>query len=207
MTVPRAVSLAPRRTGGVTGGGEGEADVGAGRTVRAHRADIRRRNARLPTPIWGRVGPVPVGRATYSLRVQDMTYEFDVVRVDPLHAAPTPASGRLPAVIYLQGAGSQRGLTGVNLERLGARLHRSIVVFAPRRPLGTWWTLRGDSWYAWVEAKFDPRLKEALSELCEFCTDLSEVESERGVTFVGFSAGAYAITEVISGRDGNVRPV
>ena len=105
----------------------------------------------------------------------------------------------MPILFYFQGAGSGRAT--LDLAKVSHSLTRSTLVVAPVRPTGKWWVLGTDVWDAWVTEGLDEPVLVALRTLCEGVFDLDEVDRVHGASFMGYSAGGFAVAEVLSGWD------
>lgn len=74
---------------------------------------------------------------------------------------------------------------------------KAFVLVTPLRPLGYWWTIEGDSDWSYVDGLFQHEKAEELAEWLQELAQDPAIDSER-VSLLGFSAGAYAITELLA---------
>lgn len=146
----------------------------------------------LPTPFW---------RSGVS-RIHKLSgVRFQAALVEPRNAAVLPEDS-LPLLYYFSGLGSNGGLTDVNLAALARRAQKPFVIAAPYRRPGTWWVLDdGREPWGFCDGKL---LEVELQSLTQWMRSLARQPGidPSFLSAFGFSAGAYALTELICVRHG-----
>jgi pimeloyl-ACP methyl ester carboxylesterase len=89
-------------------------------------------------------------------------------------------------------------------EKFGNVAEESFILIQPLRPHKQWWvfemtTERDSSGTAWVDGAYSDNMAAALAELLTYLVDHDNVDKSR-VALAGFSAGAYACTELLPQR-------
>ena len=73
----------------------------------------------------------------------------------------------------------------------------TFVFVIPLRPQGHWWFLDNDSAFGWVDGKFCANLVDAFLEWIRYLSSDKCIDPEY-VSLLGFSAGAYAVAELLA---------
>jgi dienelactone hydrolase len=110
----------------------------------------------------------------------------------------SPVEGLLPIVFYFAGLGHHGGL---KREGLVANLKKAasvpFVLVAPLRPEGIWWTISDDREWGWVDGDFLPdEVDRLVLWMCALA--LQPGIDGNNVAALGFSAGAYCVTELMA---------
>ena len=109
----------------------------------------------------------------------------------------------LPMIVFFGGMNSPGGLRADVLKWLGTAEIQNLGTFvfvAPFRPEGHWWFLDKEHYFGWVDGAFKAELVDAF--LCWLCCLSDDVTIDRTrVSLLGFSAGAYAVVELLARND------
>ena len=133
-------------------------------------------------------------------RICDKTgVPFDEAVVQPSRAAGVAHGEKLPLVIWFAGLG-QQGFDGLPPDALEPQAPGPFLMLAPRRKKGTSWFITGDRPWAWLDGDYDRQELDRIVAWIGAMSRRSDVDP-RMVSLIGFSAGAYAATEILaSGR-------
>jgi pimeloyl-ACP methyl ester carboxylesterase len=111
--------------------------------------------------------------------------------------------------VYFCGLGSKGGLKDCEnwLRGTFSQLESEYVFVAPLRPEGSWWFVDDDKNWGWIDGSFQPKLVDAFLAWLDFLAKDPSID-ERRVSLLGFSAGAYAVLELLArNRNVNIRGV
>ena len=121
--------------------------------------------------------------------------EFAAVLITPADAADSELTEKLPIAFYYCGLGEK---VNVILEQRvplwQSETQMPFVLVVPARPAGKWWFIGDDSHWGWISGDFE---EEAVDLFGSWMADIvlhHRIDSDR-VGLLGFSAGAYAVTE------------
>mmetsp|Transcript_18380 Transcript_18380/g.55919 ORF Transcript_18380/g.55919 Transcript_18380/m.55919 type:complete len:531 (-) Transcript_18380:216-1808(-) len=147
-----------------------------------------------PKPFWSG-GPSTVLK-WYSCGQPDLAVQFQTAIIMPAGVRQS-ACQRLPLLFYFAGLGSFGGLGDFKIADLSEIAPVPFIVVAPLRPKGTWWTLSDDREWGFLDGSFLPGAVDKYVEWMRHMSREPEVDPSRLVAF-GFSAGAYAVTELLA---------
>ena len=102
-----------------------------------------------------------------------------------------------PVVLFFSGSGSPGGLDGLKLEAFKQASPRSFVLVAPCRPTGIWWSISDEHQWGWCDGDFLPMEVRRLALFAEVL-QVQHGVAKRRLSAVGFSAGAYLVTELMA---------
>ena len=126
--------------------------------------------------------------------------EFAAVLITPADAADSELTEKLPIAFYYCGLGEK---VNVILEQRvplwQSETQMPFVLVVPARPAGKWWFIGDDSHWGWISGDFE---EEAVDLFGSWMVDIvlhHRIDSDR-VGLLGFSAGAYAVTELLARR-------
>mmetsp|Transcript_117873 Transcript_117873/g.229181 ORF Transcript_117873/g.229181 Transcript_117873/m.229181 type:complete len:732 (+) Transcript_117873:72-2267(+) len=151
---------------------------------------------------WFGSGPGLTGPVQWSCPRTDQTVSFLAGRVG---ATPgSPVSDCEPLVVYFAGLGDAGEPNPREIHKKFQRLqcHGRVpfLFLAPLRQKGYWWVLEGDGGYGWLgELRYEKVV--LFADFLQHClTSLDEPgkATRRPVIGLGFSAGAYCLTEVLA---------
>ena len=126
--------------------------------------------------------------------------EFAAVLITPADAADSELTEKLPIAFYYCGLGEKVNV--ILEERVPlwqSETQMPFVLVVPARPAGKWWFIGDDSHWGWISGDFE---EEAVDLFGSWMVDIvlhHRIDSDR-VGLLGFSAGAYAVTELLARR-------
>lgn len=123
--------------------------------------------------------------------------QFQAKLIQPDGASSFGTCERLPLVFYFAGLGSLGGLGGFDAEGLARSAPVAFVLVAPLRRKGFWWMVSDDSEWGWVDGDFKPQIVKLFVDWMRALAGQSGVDGSN-LLALGFSAGAYAITEILA---------
>jgi len=103
----------------------------------------------------------------------------------------------LPLVVYLAGLGTNGGVDDLQPSQVERLSPAPFMLAAPLKSKEQWWTLSKTSstQYGWIEGELLEQRIEAFVNWVEFLAQDRRIDSDL-VSLMGFSAGAYAVTEI-----------
>jgi len=93
------------------------------------------------------------------------------------------------------------GIEGFGIRNFAKSVDRPCILVAPHRPKGSWWVLNRGGDFGYIDGDLKV---EAVKAFVEWMQDLCEAALEEGSVdgkhprALGFSAGAYALTEILA---------
>jgi dienelactone hydrolase len=105
----------------------------------------------------------------------------------------------LPMLVYFSGMGYNGGLEEAEKWLPGSafeELPQEYVLVAPLRPTQEWF-LDNDQEYGWVDGEFTPKVVDAFLSWLDHLAKDPSIDEQR-VSLLGFSAGAYAVVELLA---------
>jgi len=132
--------------------------------------------------------------------------KFQSSLIVPAGANASIANGPLPLVIYFEGLGSSGGHQKLSVASFQRSAPRPFVVATPIRPQGLWWVLSDDGEWGWLDGDFLPSQVSLIADWVRFLAEQPDIDKD-SVSIMGFSAGAYAATELLAHGGVNLRCV
>lgn len=113
--------------------------------------------------------------------------------------ASTIALGtKLPLLVYFAGVGSSGGLSELRLVRMRRCVNRPFVLVAPVRQKGMeWWVLTKSGDWGWVEGDLNAARIQLFSAWIQHLGEDAGIDAGQ-ISLFGYSAGAYAATEIFA---------
>ena len=113
---------------------------------------------------------------------------------------------RLPLVVWFGGIHDEleKGIDGCNHEELGKCASSPFVLLAPYPPEGYMWFIKKGQipFWTWVDGEYDPTSVLNMAQLIvRVVREHEEYIDSALISLVGFSAGAYAVTELLAFSD------
>eukprot|EP00930_Biecheleria_cincta_P031892 TRINITY_DN22119_c0_g1_i1.p1 TRINITY_DN22119_c0_g1~~TRINITY_DN22119_c0_g1_i1.p1 ORF type:complete len:372 (-),score=39.26 TRINITY_DN22119_c0_g1_i1:177-1292(-) len=106
----------------------------------------------------------------------------------------------LPLVFFFGGMDCPPGLESLGIHTFAKSVSKPCVVVAPFRPKGRWWVLDRGGEFGYIDGELQPQMVKGFAswmrDLCKMASKEGSVDGERPRAF-GFSAGAYALTEIL----------
>mmetsp|Transcript_25666 Transcript_25666/g.40594 ORF Transcript_25666/g.40594 Transcript_25666/m.40594 type:complete len:495 (+) Transcript_25666:100-1584(+) len=111
---------------------------------------------------------------------------------------PDPQTAKLPLLIYFAGLNSRGGIKDANLPKFQMQATEPFVVVAPIRHKGRWWFIDTEKEPAgFIEGNYMPDLVETFVEWIRSLAGDASIDRD-WISILGYSAGAYAVTEVVN---------
>lgn len=126
------------------------------------------------------------------------TVQFQAQLVEPDGSlVPKSKLGKkLPLIVHLSGVGSSGGISDVRVLQLRRLIRGPFVLVAPVRQRGmAWWVLSEEGDWGWVDGDLVPSRVKTLTAWLRVLSCDANVNPE-WVSLLGYSAGAYAVTEL-----------
>ena len=131
----------------------------------------------------------------HPLISESVCYRAKLVRPSSLAAAPSTPRVLYPIVIYFAGHGHKsKDVMDMKWEDCAPE---PFILVAPERPANMWWFIRGGGPYDWANGEYIPNVTEMYKHWIKALISGPGVDSNR-VAILGFSAGAYAVTELLA---------
>eukprot|EP00927_Polykrikos_kofoidii_P038227 TRINITY_DN32535_c0_g1_i1.p1 TRINITY_DN32535_c0_g1~~TRINITY_DN32535_c0_g1_i1.p1 ORF type:complete len:431 (+),score=56.72 TRINITY_DN32535_c0_g1_i1:68-1360(+) len=130
--------------------------------------------------------------------------DFHMALITPPGMQANPAlfkQAELPLAIYFPGLGEKSDAV-VKLDcNWAAVAPEPFILAAPERPKRTWWFIDDDSHWGWIRGNF------CQARVGLYCAWICALASKAGINkrrvgLFGFSAGAYAVTEILAHGSG-----
>jgi hypothetical protein len=128
-------------------------------------------------------------------------YDAKLIRPPPPHGKEVDSRLKLlPMLVYFGGFGWEGGLE--NFEHwldnsAWGQLPLEYVLVAPLRPAESWWFLESGTDWGWVDGAFKVEVVDAFLHWLLHLTQDQSID-KLWVSLLGFSAGAYAVLELIA---------
>lgn len=122
--------------------------------------------------------------------------QFRACLVLPTGTASTPGTTSYPLAVYFPGMTENAGEVMRMKGDWGRLTKEPFVLVAPVKPNKLWWFIDDDSDWGWVKGDVRTALVRVYCEWLAALAELSHVNADR-IGLFGWSAGAYAVTEII----------
>eukprot|EP00931_Biecheleriopsis_adriatica_P053628 TRINITY_DN31436_c0_g1_i1.p1 TRINITY_DN31436_c0_g1~~TRINITY_DN31436_c0_g1_i1.p1 ORF type:complete len:491 (+),score=74.77 TRINITY_DN31436_c0_g1_i1:32-1474(+) len=123
---------------------------------------------------------------------------FKATKVMPARARSDYVSGcRHPLLVYFPGLGSESFESDFKLSRISELIRSPIVLVSAKRHPGYWWCLDDASEWGFIDGCFEEKAVDLFADWIETLIELEGIDAKR-VAGMGFSAGAYMLTELLA---------
>jgi len=123
--------------------------------------------------------------------------EYRAMLVLPQGSVAMPGTGSLPLAVYFHGLGETSEAID-EVAKLCARVAlEPFVLVVPSRPARKWWFIDNDSTWGWLQGEFLSGLAALFAAFLGFLAEQPGIDCGR-VGLFGYSAGAYAVVEVLA---------
>ena len=132
-------------------------------------------------------------------RSQDQV-DFRATLVTPASYELVAASSdqcSFPLAIYMMGLGHKSDDIVYLASQFALVASEPFVLVVPARPKNAWWFIKGMSEYSWITGEFQQERVISFANWMAYLAGKDCVDSKR-VGIFGFSAGAYAIVEILA---------
>ena len=156
---------------------------------------------RAPTSPWA------YGARQTWTTAQHGTVEYCAHIVWPALGAPgarVAAASKLPVAMFFVGLGSGAHEIVKGLDAWRAIAPEPFVMILPSMPKKHWWFIDSLSTFGWIEGEYQRPLAERYSAFVAAVGRWNGIDSAR-IGLFGFSAGAYAVVELLAISCGGVR--
>ena len=103
---------------------------------------------------------------------------------------------KLPLIVWLSGLGHGGGLSTMPAD-LEEAASRSFVMVAPRRDPAKWWFISDAKDWGWVDGEYEEHEVARISSWIRWTSGEPGIDRNM-ISILGFSAGAYAATELLA---------
>lgn len=129
-----------------------------------------------------------------SLTHGHVQYEARVVQPK---GASGPLPAELPMAFYLTGLGQSDGMLESLARDMTDVAPEPFLLVSPLRPKGGWWFIDSCSGFGWIRGEFQEPVVKRYTAWMEAMVRRPGVDARR-VGLFGFSAGAYAVAEILA---------